>query len=193
MSRRLSKPRTKTSAEVSTRGCLVPKQTTDATFLLPIGRFMLTIELLYLQLCLGWDPARPFQESPGPFGGEIPKESPKESPGPPAQASKKCPKESQESLRSPKTSSIETLETLLRLIRTLFGPLGRKVPGDSFGDFLGISGPKGPGDSWKGRAGSQCLRAFDRPIGAFFVLMVGAVFLTIEVFCLVRGKAHRST
>ena len=32
---------------------------------------------------------------------------------------------------------------------------GAGSPGDSFGDFSGIPGPKGLGDSSKGRAGSQ--------------------------------------
>ena len=87
-----------------------------------------------------WDPARPFQESPGPFGPEIPEESPKESPGP-------------SGLRSLKTVYCASPETLSRLFQTLFGPRGRKAPGpapgDSFGDSSGISG------SCKGRAGSQ--------------------------------------
>ena len=75
--------------------------------------------------------------------------------GLPALGSKKCPKQSQKSLHRLKIDCFETPETLLRLFRTLFEPQGRKALGDSFGDSLGISGPKGRGDSCKGRAGSQ--------------------------------------
>ena len=59
--------------------------------------------------------------------------------------STKCPKQSQKSLRSLKKVYFETPEALLRLFWTLFGPRGRKAPGDSFGDSSGISGPKGLG------------------------------------------------
>ena len=72
-----------------------------------------------------------------------------------SQVSKKCPKQSQESLRSLKTDCFETPETLLRLFGTVFGHLGQKAPGDSFGDSMGIWGPKGSGDSCKGQAGPQ--------------------------------------
>ena len=78
-----------------------------------------------------------------------------------APGSKKCPRQSRKSLRSLKKDCFETPETLLRLFRTLFGPWGRKAPGDSFGDSLGIPGPKGPGESSKGRAGSQALSISD--------------------------------
>ena len=68
----------------------------------------------------------------------------------------KCPKQSRKSLWSLKKDCFETPETLPRLFRTLFGPWGRKAPGDSFGVYsLGIPGPSGPGDSSKGRVGSQ--------------------------------------
>ena len=80
--------------------------------------------------------------------------------GLPAPGSKKCPKQSRKSLRSPKTVFFETLETLPRLFRKLFRPPGRKALGDSFGDFLGIPGPKGPESCSKGRAGSQILGEF---------------------------------
>ena len=56
----------------------------------------------------------------------------------------------------------ETPETLPRLFRTLFGPRGRKAPGDSFGDSSKIPGPKGQGDSSKGRAVSQACHSKPR-------------------------------
>ena len=59
-----------------------------------------------------------------------------------APGSKKCPKQSWKSLQSLKKDCFETPETLPRLFRTLFGPRGRKVTGDSFG---GDSGAEGPG------------------------------------------------
>ena len=74
-----------------------------------------------------------------------------------APGSKKCPKQSRKSLRSLKTVFFETPESLPRLFRTLLGPWGRNAPGDSFGDSSGIPGPKGPGDSSKGRTVSQPL------------------------------------
>ena len=67
-----------------------------------------------------WDPARPLEESPGPFGPGIPEKSPKESPGLPAPRSKKCPKQSRKSLRSLKTVFFETPETLPRLSQVIF-------------------------------------------------------------------------
>ena len=80
--------------------------------------------LLILQnLC---NPARPLQESPGPSGPGIPKES------------QKSPKQPRNSLRSLKTVYFETPETVSRLFRTLFGPRGRKAPGDSFETLSGF-------------------------------------------------------
>ena len=73
-----------------------------------------------------------------------PKSLRKSLPGPSAPGSKKCPKQSQKSLRSLKTVYFESPEILSRLFRTLLGPWGRKAPGDSFGDSSGISCPKGP-------------------------------------------------
>ena len=57
----------------------------------------------------------------------------KESPG-----AGKCPKQSQNSLRSLKIDCFETPETVSRLFRTLFGPRGRKAPGDSFETLSGF-------------------------------------------------------
>ena len=119
-----------------------------------------------------WDPARPLEESPGPFGPEIPEESPKESPPP---RSKKCPKQSRKSLRSLKTVFFETPDTLPR-----FGARGRKAPGDSFGDSSGIPGPKGPGDSSKGSAGSQILRFRHESILEIWGLLFWSGFLSTK-------------
>ena len=80
------------------------------------------------------NPARPLQESAGPSGPGIPKESPKSLPG----GSKKCPKLSRNSRRSLKTVYFETSETVSRLSRTLFGPRGRKAPGDSLETLSGF-------------------------------------------------------
>ena len=55
----------------------------------------------------------------------------------PALGSKKCPKQSRNSLRSLKIDCFETPETVSRLFRTLFGPRGRKAPGDSFETLSG--------------------------------------------------------
>ena len=59
--------------------------------------------------------------------------------------SKKCPKQSQNSLQSLKTVYFETPETVSRLQKR---------------DSFGIPGPEGPGDSCKGRAGLQQLELF---------------------------------
>ena len=50
--------------------------------------------------------------------------------------SKKCPKQSQNSLRSLKTVYFETPETVSRLFRTLFGPRGRKAPWETLWRLL---------------------------------------------------------
>ena len=60
--------------------------------------------------------------------------------GLPAPGSKKCPQQSQNSLRSLKTFYFETPETVLRLFRTLF-----VCPGRLFRDSFGTPGPEGPG------------------------------------------------
>ena len=74
-----------------------------------------------------WEPARPLHRSLGPFGPEMPKKSRKYLPGPPAPEPRKVSKKSREqSGKSPDSR-----------------------------DFFGISGPKGPRDLCKGRAGSQ--------------------------------------
>ena len=63
--------------------------------------------------------------------------------GLPASGSKKCPKESQKSLRSLKAVFFETPETLPRLFRTLLDP-GAAGPGRLFRRLFGDSGPEGP-------------------------------------------------
>ena len=55
-----------------------------------------------------------------------------------APGSKKCPKQSQTSLRSVETVYVETPETVLRLFRTLFGLRGRTAPGDSVETLSGF-------------------------------------------------------
>ena len=52
--------------------------------------------------------------------------------------SKKCPKQSRNSLRRLKIDCFETPETVSRLFRTLFGLQGREAPGDSFETLSGF-------------------------------------------------------
>ena len=80
----------------------------------------------------GCNPGGPLQESPGPSGPGIPKESPKSLPGPSGPGVQKV---------------SETVSRQSPEFRTLFGP----GPNDSFG----IPGPEGPGDSCKGQPGLQ--------------------------------------
>ena len=87
-----------------------------------------------------------------------------------------------------KTVCLETPETLLRLFWTLFGPQGRKAPRDSFGDSSGISGPKGPGDPCKGRAGSREPR--DPDIVSDILKTVRTVNLLSAVNLLRIGSIH---
>ena len=84
------------------------------------------------------DPNRPLQESPGALRARSPKKSPRESPGAPG--SKKCSKQSQNSLRSLKTLFFETPETVLRLFWTLFRPGAGETR-----RLFGVPGPMGPG------------------------------------------------
>ena len=110
------------------------------------------------KFCRAWvaTPSARCRSLPGPLGPESRKSLRRVSLGLPAPGSKKCPKQSRNSLQSLKIDCFETPETVLRLFRTLFGPQGRKVQGDSF-DSFGIPGPESPGDSCKGRAGLQSL------------------------------------
>ena len=84
------------------------------------------------------NPARPLQESPGPPGPESRKSLKRVSRGLPAPESKKCPKQSRNSLRSLKTVYFESPETVSRLFRTLFGPRDREALGDSFETLSGF-------------------------------------------------------
>ena len=88
------------------------------------------------------NPARPLQESPWPSGPGIPK---RVSRGLPAPWSKKCPKESRNSLQSLKIDCFETLETVLTLFRTLFGPRGQKAPET----LLRLFRDSEPGGPWR--------------------------------------------
>ena len=84
-------------------------------------------------------PPAPYRSLPGPPGPES-RKSLKRRPlrGLPAPGSKKCPKQSRNSLRSLKTVYFETPKTVSRLFRTLFGPRGRKAPGDCFETLSGF-------------------------------------------------------
>ena len=109
---------------------------------------MIALQLFY------WEPARPFQRSLGPFGPEMPKRSRKCLPGPPAPESRKVSKKSRE-------QSGKSPESLRRVSKESF----QTVPETfwrHFRDLFGISGPKGPRDLCKGRAGSQFLYQLQR-------------------------------
>ena len=62
-----------------------------------------------------WDPARPLEESHGPFGPKIPEESPKEFPGPSGPGAKKCPNSLGRVSRDSKKTVLRLPETLPRL------------------------------------------------------------------------------
>ena len=96
-----------------------------------------------------YNPARPLQESPGPSGPGIPKESQKSLPAPSGPGAQKV--SETVSKQSPKSQNRPVLRRR-RLFRTLFGNRSRKA-GRLFSDSFGVPGPEGPGDSCKGRAG----------------------------------------
>ena len=73
-------------------------------------------------------PPAPYRSLPGPPGPESRKSLKRVSRGLPALGSKKCPKQSRNSLRSLKINCFETPETVSKLFRTL---LGLPAPGDS--------------------------------------------------------------
>ena len=87
-------------------------------------------------------PPTPYRSLPGPPGPRVPKESPKSLPG--SSGSKKCPKQSQNSLRSQFRGCFETVS---RPFRTLFGPRGgdsletlvRGRRGCNISEFAGLS------------------------------------------------------
>ena len=106
-----------------------------------------------------WEPARPLQRSLGPSGPEIPKKSRKCLPGPPAPGPQKVSKKSRgqsgkspESLRKVSGECFWTVPGTFWRLKCLPGP---EAPGDILVYFFGISGPEGPRDLCKGRAGSQ--------------------------------------
>ena len=80
---------------------------------------------------VGCNPGGASQESPGPFGLRLRKSLQRVSRGPPAPESKKCPKQSRNSLRSLK-------------IDCFWDSGGPEGPGRLFGDSFGILGPEGP-------------------------------------------------
>ena len=89
------------------------------------------------------NPARPLQESPGPCGPGIPKESSKSLPGPSGPGVQKVSETvSKQSRKSLKIDCFETLETVSRLFRTFFGSRGRKAPGDSLETLSGFRARK---------------------------------------------------
>ena len=106
----------------------------------------------------GWEPARPLQRSLGPSGLEMPKKSRKCLPGPPAPGPQKVSKKSRgQSGKSPESLgkvSGECFWSIPDFLETFWGP-GAGGPGRHFRDLFGISGPEGPRDLCKGRAGSQ--------------------------------------
>ena len=118
-----------------------------------------------LRTTLRCNPARPLQvlESPGPSGPGIPKESQKSLPGLSALGSKKCPKQSRNTLRSLKIDHFDTLETVSSVFRTLFGPWGRK---DSFETLLGFRARRARETPVRGGQGCKpCV--FVRMLGGF--------------------------
>ena len=98
------------------------------------------------------NPGPALQESPGPSGPGIPKESPK------SLGSPRGPKSVRNSLKAVSGVSKQSILRPRRLFLDCFehfldpGPEGR---GRLFGDSFGIPGPEGPGDSCKGRPGLQ--------------------------------------
>ena len=80
----------------------------------------------------------PYGSLPGPLGPESRKSLQRVFRGLPAPGSKKCPRQSKNSPRSLETVYFETPETVFRLFRTLFGPWGRKAPGDSLETLSGF-------------------------------------------------------
>ena len=85
--------------------------------------------------CKTWDPARP--DSPGPFGPQIPEESPRESPGPRVQKASET--VSEESPVSRNRLFLDSRDSFETIPDTFWTP----GPEDSFGDSSGILGPKG--------------------------------------------------
>ena len=117
---------------------------------------------------LTYDPARPLTGVSRALRARNPKKSPRVSRALPAPGSKKCPKQSQNNLRSLERDCFEAPDW--RLSRRLFG----------------VPGPKGLGDSCKGRAGSQLLTLSKAcPLQPLSVLYKGQneKFMNFAHFC----------
>ena len=113
------------------------------------------ISTWFLRLRVATPPA-PYRSLPGPPGPESRKSLKRVSRDLPAPGSKKCPKQSRNSLRSLKTVYFETPETVSRLFRTLFGP---SAPGTPKG-----AGILAPGDSFETLSGFRARRARETPV-----------------------------
>ena len=108
--------------------------------------------------------------------------------GLPAPGSKKCPKQSRNSLQSLKIDCFETPETVSRLFRTLSGPWGRKAPGDSFETLSGLRARRARETPVRGGRGcrSNLLIAPDRAIEVAIVIaktliaQSGVLWLSID-------------
>ena len=91
----------------------------------------------------------------------MPKKSRKCLPGPPApeprKVSKKSQEQSEKTLSTLSGDSPVTSQTIAETFSRLFGEPGPEAPGDIYETFSVISGPSGPRDLCKGRAGSQPL------------------------------------
>ena len=107
---------------------------------------------------VGNQPA-PLQRSLGPSGPEIKKKVSKMSPGASGPGTPKSLKKVSGTVREVSGESPESvwrvfLDCPRDFLETFWGP-GAGGPGRHFRDFFGISGPEGPRDLCKGRAGSQ--------------------------------------
>ena len=110
-----------------------------------------------------WEPARPLQGSLGAEGPEMPKKSRKclenvskmsSGPGTPTSLQKVSGTVRKDSFDTFRRLSGDFPDRSRDFLETFRGP-GAGGPGRHFRDFFGISGPKGPRDLCKGRAGSQ--------------------------------------
>ena len=106
-----------------------------------------------------WEPARPLQRSLGPFGPEMPKNVSKMPPGASGPGAPKSLQKVSGTVWEVSGESPESVERVFsdcsRDFLETFRGSGAGDPGRHFRDFFGISGPKGPRDLCKGRAGSQ--------------------------------------
>ena len=84
------------------------------------------------------EPSRKLQESFGPSGPEIPKESEKSLPGPPALGSQKVWKKSQKSPEETFSRLFPDFSDFFETFSRLFGALGPEAPGDFFQTLWGF-------------------------------------------------------